>query len=101
MVVQPGLCGGLVGNPEDRISHNEAHIKQLAFEECFLKVLTILYGNVAGLVAWFKLGGVPVPMFVKSAHKSVHGGCVNNAAWKFVPSVDNAVADLLLCSLKE
>ena len=87
---------GLVGNPEDRISHNEAHIKQLAFEECFLKVLTILYGSVAGLVAWFKLGGV-----LKSAHKSVHGGCVNNAAWKFVPSVDNAVADLLFCSLKE
>ena len=85
---------GLVGNPEDRISHNEAHIKQLTFEECFLKVLTILYGSVAGLVAWFKLGGVPVPMFVKSAHKAVHGGCVN-AAWKFVPSVDNAVADRL------
>ena len=26
MVVQPGLCGGLVGNPEDRFSQNEAHI---------------------------------------------------------------------------
>ena len=25
VVVQPGLCG-LVGNPEDRFSHNEAHI---------------------------------------------------------------------------
>ena len=26
MAVQPGLCGNLVGNPEDRFSHNEAQL---------------------------------------------------------------------------
>ena len=26
VAVQPSLCGDLVGNPEDRFSHNEAHI---------------------------------------------------------------------------
>ena len=26
MVVEPGLCGDLVGNPEDQFSHNEAHM---------------------------------------------------------------------------
>ena len=28
VVVQPDLCWTLVGNPEDRFSHNEAHIRQ-------------------------------------------------------------------------
>ena len=44
-------------------------------------VLTILSGGVVGLVpCWFKLGGVPVPMFVKSAFKAVHGGSLRKHA---------------------
>ena len=64
----------------------------LAYKGCFLTVLTIFSGGVAGLVTcWFKLGGVPVPMFVESAFKAVHGGCIYYSVRKIVPSVDNAV----------
>ena len=57
-----------------------------------LDCLTIFSGGVAGLVTcWFKLGGVPVPMFVESAFKAVHGGCIYYSVRKIVPSVDNAV----------
>ena len=56
-------------------------------------VLTIFSGRVARLVAcWFKLGGVPVPMCVKSAFKAVHGGCIYNVNRKIVPSIVDTVA---------
>ena len=38
-----------------------------------------------------QIGGVPVPMFVESAFKAVHGGCIYYSVRKIVPSVDNAV----------
>ena len=68
------------------------HVKLLAYKGCLLTVLTIISGGVAGLVTcWFKLGRVPVPMFVESAFKAVHGGCIYYNVWKIVPSIDNAV----------
>ena len=57
-----------------------------------MAVLTILFGGVAGLVTcWFKLGRVPVPMFVESVFKADHGGCIYYNIRKIVPSSDNAV----------
>ena len=34
-----------------------------------------------------------MPMFVESAFKAVHGGCIYYNVRKIVPSVDNAVTD--------
>ena len=41
-----------------------------------------------------------MPMFVKSALKAIHGGCVNNVVWKFVPSVDDAVAESICTNIE-
>ena len=42
-----------------------------------------------------------MPMFVESAFKAVHGGCIYYSVRKIVPRVDNAVTKsiwLLVCS---
>ena len=79
----------------DTRTHYPRHVfKLLAYKGCFLTVLPIFSGRVAGLVAfWFELGRVAVPMLVKSALKAVHGGCINNVIWEFpVPGPDSASA---------
>ena len=34
-----------------------------------------------------------MPMYVKSAHKAVHRGCINNVIWEFVPFIDYTIAE--------
>ena len=52
------------------------------------------------VTCWFKLGGVPVPMFVESAFKAVHGGCIYYSVRKIVPRVDNAVTKIICTNVE-
>ena len=71
-----------------------AHI--LAYKGCFLTDSPIFSGRVARLVTcWFQLGRLPMPMFIKSDLKAVHGGCIDshNLIWKLILCVEDVIAE--------